>query len=150
MLSRENQYMGEIKDKDTVSIHYTGTLNNGEQFDSSEGRDPLQFEVGKGEVIPGFEKAVVGMKVDESKKFTIPATEAYGEVDAGLIYQVPKSAIPASLAPHKGQRLVSNLSDGRQIPVVVTEVTEETITLDANHPLAGQDLTFEIKIVSVN
>lgn len=142
--------MKEIANNDTVTIHYTGTLSNGEQFDSSEGREPLKFEVGQGHVIPGFEKAVLGMKVDESKKFTIPADEAYGQLDEELVYEIPKSAIPAGINPHKGQRLVSNLSDGRQIPVTVVEVTGETITLDANHPLAGQDLTFEIKIVSVN
>lgn len=141
--------MTEIKNNDTVSLHYTGTLNNGEQFDSSEGRDPLTFEVGAGQVIPGFDKAVVGMKEEESKKFTIPAEDAYGEENAELIYEVPKEAIPAELKPHEGQRLVSNLEDGRQIPVTVKAIKDETITLDANHPLAGQDLTFDIKIVSV-
>ena len=141
--------MTEIKNNDTVSLHYTGTLNNGEQFDSSEGRDPLTFEVGAGQVIPGFDKAVLGMKEEESKKFTIPAEEAYGEENAELIYEVPKSSIPEELKPHEGQRLVSNLNDGRQIPVTVKAIKEDTITLDANHPLAGQDLTFDIKIVEV-
>lgn len=142
--------MKKVNNNDNISLHYKGTLNNGELFDSSEGRDPLKFEVGAGQVIPGFDKAVVGMEVEESKKFTIPADEAYGQVKEELVYEVPKNAIPADLNPTKGQRLVSNLEDGRQIPVTVAKVTEETITLDANHPLAGQDLTFDIKIVSIN
>ena len=142
--------MKEIAENDTIALHYKGTLNNGELFDSSEGRDPLQFEVGTGQVIPGFDKAVIGMKVEENKVFTIPADEAYGQMNEELIYQVPKNAIPESLNPTPGQRLVSNLEDGRQIPVTVTEVTEESITLDASHPLAGKDLTFDITIVSVD
>lgn len=142
--------MKKVDNNDNISLHYKGTLNNGELFDSSEGRDPLSFEVGAGQVIPGFDKAVVGMAVEESKVFTIPADEAYGQVNEELVYEVPKSTIPADLNPTKGQRLVSNLEDGRQIPVTITNVTEETITLDANHPLAGQDLTFDIKIVSIN
>ena len=142
--------MKEIENNDTVLLHYTGTLNNGELFDSSEGRDPLNFEVGAGHVIPGFDKAVLGMKVEETKKFTIPSEEAYGPVREEMIYTVPKDAIPADLNPKEGQRLVSNLEDGRQIPVTITAISEEAITLDANHPLAGQDLTFDIKIVSVN
>lgn len=142
--------MEEVKNNDNISLHYTGTLNNGERFDSSEGREPLSFEVGAGQVIPGFDKAVVGMKVNEQKKFTIPAAEAYGDLNEELVYEIPKDSIPADLNPEKGQRLVSNLSDGRQIPVTVTEVREETIMLDANHPLAGEDLTFDITIVSIN
>lgn len=139
-----------VEENNHVSLHYTGTLNNGETFDSSEGRDPLTFEVGSGQVIPGFDKAVRGMRIDESKKFTIPAEEAYGSVNEDLMYEVPRDAIPAELAPYEGQRLVSNLEDGRQIPVTVTKISEETITLDANHPLAGQDLTFDITIVSID
>lgn len=139
-----------VEENDTVSLHYTGTLTNGDKFDSSEGRDPLSFEVGSGQVIPGFDKAVVGMKIDETKKFTIPSAEAYGEPNEELVYEVPKTSIPADLKPHEGQRLVSNLEDGRQIPVTITKVSDESITLDANHPLAGQDLTFDIKIVSID
>lgn len=139
-----------VDNDDQVSLHYTGTLSTGEKFDSSEGREPLAFKVGEGQVIPGFDKAVKGMKVDESKKFTIPADEAYGDVREDLMYNVPKDSIPAELKPHVGQKLVSNLEDGRQIPVTVTEITDETITLDANHPLAGQDLTFDIKIVAID
>lgn len=141
--------MKVIEQNDQVTLHYTGTLDSGEQFDSSEGKQPLTFEVGGGQVIPGFDKAVLGMKVDESKKFTIPSAEAYGDVNEELVYEIPKTALPDTIKPEAGMRLVSNLEDGRQIPVTVTAVSEENITLDANHPLAGQNLTFDIKIVSV-
>jgi len=141
--------MKVVDKNDNVSIHYKGTLSDGQLFDSSEGKDPLTFEVGSGQVIPGFDKAVVGMKVYESKVFTIPSTEAYGEVKDDLLYEIPVSSIPAELNPHEGQRLVSNLEDGRQIPVTVKSVKEDIITLDANHPLAGKDLTFDIKIVEI-
>lgn len=142
--------MKTISQNDQVTIHYTGTLNDGEQFDSSVGKDPLTFEVGGGQVIPGFETAVVGMKVDETKKFTIPSDQAYGEVNEELVYNIDRNTIPDTIQPEKGMRLVSNLEDGRQIPVTIMDVTEETIVLDANHPLAGKDLTFDIKIVGVN
>jgi peptidylprolyl isomerase len=141
--------MKVVDKNDNVSIHYKGTLSDGQLFDSSEGKDPLTFEVGSGQVISGFDKAVVGMKVDESKVFTIPSTEAYGEVKDDLLYEIPVSSIPAELNPHEGQRLVSNLEDGRQIPVTVKSVKEDIITLDANHPLAGKALTIDIKIVEI-
>lgn len=142
--------MSAIKTTDVISLHYTGTLSTGEQFDSSEGRAPLEFEVGSGQVIPGFDAAVMGMKVGESKKVKIAAAEAYGEVMEDMIYSVPKDAIPADLNPHVGLKLVSTLENGHQIPVTITEVTDESITIDANHELAGQDLTFDITIVSIN
>lgn len=142
--------MKKVKNTDMVSLHYTGTLSDGEKFDSSEGREPLKFQVGAGMVIPGFDKEVVGMEVNESKTFTVASGEAYGDVKQELLYKVPKSSIPKEIEPQVGLRLVSNLEDGRQIPVTVTEVEDETITLDANHPLAGKDLTFEIKIVSID
>lgn len=141
--------MKTIDTNDTVTLHYKGTLADGELFDSSEGRDPLSFKVGEGQVIPGFDAAVRGMKAEESKTFTIPADEAYGQVREDMVQKIPRESIPAELKPHAGQRLVSNGEDGRQIPVTVVEVTDETVTLDANHPLAGKDLTFEIDIVSV-
>jgi FKBP-type peptidyl-prolyl cis-trans isomerase 2 len=142
--------MKTIAQNDQVTLHYTGTLNTGEQFDSSVGKEPLTFEVGGGQVIPGFETAVVGMKVDETKKFTITSDQAYGEMNEELIYKIDRNTIPDTIQPEAGMRLVSNLEDGRQIPVTITDVTPETITLDANHPLAGKDLTFDIKIVGVN
>jgi FKBP-type peptidyl-prolyl cis-trans isomerase 2 len=142
--------MKTISQNDQVTIHYTGTLSDGEQFDSSVGKDPLTFEVGGGQVIPGFETAVVGMKADETKKFTIPSDEAYGQINEELVYKIDRKEIPETIQPEAGMRLVSTLEDGKQIPVTIMEVTPETIVLDANHPLAGKDLTFDIKIVGVN
>ncbi len=134
---------------DTVQVHYTGKLDDGSVFDSSAGRDPLEFTVGAGQVIPGFEQAVEGMAVGQTKTVTIPSAEAYGERVAEAVLQVPREQLPPDLEPEVGQQLVMQSRDGRQIPIVVVEVTEDSITIDANHPLAGRDLTFEIELVSV-
>lgn len=135
---------------DTVQVHYTGKLDDGSVFDSSAGRDPLEFTVGAGQVIPGFEQAVEGMAVGQTKTVTIPSAEAYGERVAEAVLQVPREQLPPDLEPEVGQQLVMQSRDGRQIPIVVVEVTEDSITIDANHPLAGRDLTFEIELVSVS
>ena len=135
---------------DTVQVHYTGKLDDGSVFDSSAGRDPLEFTVGAGPVIPGFEQAVEGMAVGQTKTVTIPSAEAYGERVAEAVLQVPREQLPPDLEPEVGQQLVMQSRDGRQIPIVVVEVTEDSITIDANHPLAGRDLTFEIELVSVH
>ena len=135
---------------DTVQVHYTGKLDDGSVFDSSAGRDPLVFTVGAGQVIPGFEQAVEGMAVGQTKTVTIPSAEAYGERVAEAVLQVPREQLPPDLEPEVGQQLVMQSRDGRQIPIVVVEVTEDSITIDANHPLAGRDLTFEIELVSVH
>lgn len=134
---------------DTVQVHYTGTLNDGTVFDSSKGREPLQFTLGAGEVIPGFEEAVAGMKVGERKTVTIPAAEAYGERSERAMLQVPREQFPAEIDPQPGLQLAMQRADGHQIPVVVAEVTETYVVIDANHPLAGQDLTFEIELVAM-
>lgn len=134
---------------DTVQVHYTGKLDDGSVFDSSAGRDPLEFTVGSGQVIPGFEQAVEGMAVGQTKTVTIPAAEAYGDRVAEAVLQVPREQLPPDLEPEVGQQLVMQSRDGRQIPIVVVEVTEDSITIDANHPLAGRDLTFEIELVAV-
>ena len=134
---------------DTVQVHYTGKLDDGSVFDSSAGRDPLEFTVGAGQVIPGFEQAVEGMAVGQTKTVTIPSAEAYGERVAEAVLQVPREQLPPDLEPEVGQQLVMQSRDGRQIPIVVVEVTEDSITIDANHPLAGRDLTFEIELVAV-
>ena len=138
------------KANDKVKVHYKGTLNTGEVFDSSEGREPLEFTLGSGQVIPGFDNGVMGMQVDESKTINIPAAEAYGEPKAELIHQVAKTQLPPEIKPEVGLRLSSQAPDGSQIPLVVTEVTEDSITVDANHPLAGQDLNFELTLVGIN
>jgi peptidylprolyl isomerase len=135
---------------DTVQVHYTGKFDDGSVFDSSAGREPLEFTVGSGQVIPGFEQAVEGMAVGQTKTVTIPAAEAYGDRVAEAVLQVPREQLPPDLEPEVGQQLVMQSRDGRQIPIVVVEVTEDSITIDANHPLAGRDLTFEIELVSVH
>lgn len=141
--------MAEANEGDTVQIHYTGRLEDGTVFDSSEGRDPLTFKLGDGDVIPGFESAVKGMEKGESKTTEIPADEAYGPRRDDLVLNVGRQEIPEGLDPEVGQHLEMQTQDGQKVPVLVTDVDEEKVELDANHPLAGKDLTFEIELVDV-
>ncbi len=134
---------------DTVRIHYTGRLDDGTVFDTSEGREPLEFTLGSGQVIPGFEKAVEGMEAGEEKTFTIPADEAYGPHQEDLVLKVPREHLPEGLEPQVGQMLQMQTADGQVFQVKVMEVAEDHMVLDANHPLAGQDLTFDIEVVDV-
>ena len=142
--------MEKVKEKDTVSVHYTGTLPDGEVFDSSVDREPLSFTVGAGQMIPGFDSAVVGMEVKEKKSVTIPATEAYGEVRPDMVQIISKDQLPPDLKPEVGQQLASELPSGEQIIVTVSEITEAEVTIDANHPLAVKELTFDIEVVEIN
>jgi FKBP-type peptidyl-prolyl cis-trans isomerase 2 len=142
--------MGQAKLGDTVKVHYTGKLDDGTVFDTSTERDPLQFSIGEGLVIPGFEQAVVGMTPGESKRTTIPADEAYGPYRPELVMVVDKERIPTDVSVEVGQMLQISQSNGQAIPVVVTEVSDSQITLDANHPLAGQELIFDIQLVQIN
>ncbi len=139
--------MSKVKDGDTVKVHYTGTLKNGEVFDSSKDKEPLEFTLGEGQLIPGFEKAVVGMAVGDSATIDIPSDEAYGEEREDLIINVPKDQLPEDITPQVGMQLQVNQGNGQPIPVRIKEVGETELTLDANHPLAGQDLNFEIELV---
>lgn len=141
--------MSQAKQGDKVSVHYTGRLNDGTEFDSSRDRSPLEFTIGEGQVIPGFEEAVVGMDVDESKTISIPAAEAYGDYRQEMVFKIERTELPPSLDPQVGQRLQKGESDGRNMVVTVVEVSEESITLDANHPLAGQVLTFDIELTAI-
>ena len=141
--------MSQAKSGDTVKIHYTGTLDDGSEFDSSAGREPLEFSLGAGQVIAGFDSAVDGMTVGDSKTVTMPAGEAYGERHEQMIQQVPKSALPDDMKPEVGMQLQSQDPDGQIINVVVSEVSDDTVTLDGNHPLAGQALTFAIELVEI-
>lgn len=141
--------MAQAKQNDTVKVHYKGTLENGEVFDSSEGRDPLQFTLGTGQVIPGFDNGITGMEINEEKTIKIPAADAYGEVNEQLVQKVPRTALSDEIQPEVGLKLVSKTPEGQEIPIVVTEVAEEDITIDANHPLAGEDLTFEVKLLEI-
>lgn len=142
--------MTQVKTGDTVHIHYTGTLNDGTTFDSSAGRDPLQFEVGSGQIIPGLDKEIPGMTVGDKKTVNIPAAEAYGEVNPQMQQAIPRAQIPADIPVDVGARLQMQTPEGQVIPVTVAAVDEQTVTLDANHPLAGKDLTFDIELVSIN
>jgi peptidylprolyl isomerase len=134
---------------DTVKVHYTGKLNDGTQFDTSAEGDPLQFTLGDGQIIPGFEEAVTGMSLGETRTNTIPADQAYGPHQEEMVLIVERDAFPADIDPALGQQLEVRQADGRTIDVIITEITESSVTLDANHPLAGQDLTFEIQLVEI-
>ena len=141
--------MTQAKSGDTVRIHYTGTLDDGTQFDSSAGRDPLEFALGGGQVIPGFDNAVDGMTVGDNKTVTIPPDEAYGQRHEQLVQQVSRDALPDEIEPAVGMQLQSQSPEGQVMMLVVTEVEEDSITVDANHPLAGQALTFDIELVEI-
>lgn len=141
--------MTEVKSGDTVNIHYTGSLQDGTQFDSSAGREPLQFTVGSGQVIPGFDTAVTGMTVGEKKTVTIPADQAYGQPDPRAIQVIPRDNIPADIPLEVGLQLQASGPAGQVMVVTVKEIGEEEVTLDANHRLAGEDLTFDLELVSI-
>lgn len=141
--------MTQVKNGDTVHIHYTGTLKDGTTFDSSEGRDPLAFEVGSGQVIPGLDVAIPGMSVGDKKTVAVPCDQAYGPVNPNMRQAVPRADIPAEIPTEVGTRLQMQTQTGQTVPVVVVEADENAITLDANHPLAGQDLTFDIELVDI-
>ena len=135
---------------DTVRVHYTGRLQDDTVFDTSEERGPLEFTIGGGDLIPGFESAVVGMSTGEEKTVTIPAEEAYGERRDDLLIDVERERMSGDFEPEKGQRLQLQQRDGQPFAATVTEVTDDTVKLDANHPLAGQDLVFDIKLVEIS
>ena len=133
-----------------VSIHYTGRFTSGEVFDSSADRDPLEFQLGSGQVIPGFDRAVTGMAVGDKQTVQIEPAEGYGERDERLVQEVPKEALQGSTEPAVGMQLQSQTPDGQVMTLVITEVAEETFTVDANHPLAGQVLEFDIELVAID
>ncbi len=141
--------MSQAKSGDTVKIHYTGTLDDGTQFDSSAGRDPLEFQLGGGQVIPGFDQAVEGMTVGDNKTVRIEPDEAYGQRHEQLVQEVPRTALPDDLTPEVGMALQASDPDGQISHFVVTAVSDDTLTLDANHPLAGQTLNFSLELVSI-
>ena len=140
--------MAQAKAGDTVRVHYTGTLDNGDQFDSSRGGDPLTFTLGEGTVIPGFDRAVTGMAVGDERSVTIPAEEAYGPHRDELTLRVPRGELPSHLDLHEGAQL--RMEQGDQVMVVtVRALDEESVTLDGNHPLAGEALTFALQLVEI-
>jgi peptidylprolyl isomerase len=141
--------MAQAKNGDTVKVHYTGKLADGTVFDSSAQGDALQFTLGEGQLIPGFEQAVLGMSVGEEKTFTIPADEAYGAHNTDLVFAVDRSSLPSHITPAVGQRFQIRQQDGSVTAVMVSAVSDANVTFDANHPLAGKDLTFDIQIIEI-
>lgn len=141
--------MSEVKTGDTVRIHYTGRLDDGSVFDSSREREPLEFTVGSGQIIPGLDNALPGMSVGEEKTVQVPCSEAYGEHDPNGRQEVPREQIPAEIPLDPGTALQMQMPDGRAVPVTVAEVSEQKVVLDANHPLAGKDLTFDVEMVEI-
>lgn len=140
--------MANARTGDTVRVHYTGKLEDEQVFDSSSGREPLEFTLGEGRVIPGFERAVEGMEVGEARTVTIPSVEAYGPRRDEMVATIERTQFPPDIEPQVGQQLQMN-QNGQTIPVRVAEVSEQSVTLDANHPLAGRDLTFELELVEI-
>ena len=141
--------MTQAKSGDTIKIHYTGKLADGTVFDTSANRDPLQFTIGEGQVIPGFEQAVIGMNPDETKTAEIPADKAYGPRREEMVLVVDRSQLPPDFKPEVDQRLQVRQADNQNFIVTVTGVSESSVTLDANHPLAGKDLIFDIRLVEI-
>ena len=142
--------MANAKNGDKVKVHYTGKLTNGEQFDSSVGREPLAFTVGAGQMIKGFDNAIPGMEVGEKKTITIAPAEAYGEINEEAIIEFPRKNIPDSLEIHEGMQLQLQSEEGHPIPVVVKEIKDDVVVLDANHRLAGKELIFDIELVEIS
>ena len=142
--------MDHVKEGDNISLHYTGTLDDGTVFDSSEGRDPLSFTVGSGEVIQGFDDGVRGMEVGETRDINIPPDQAYGEYYEELVRVVPRQAFPEGMSPEIGMTLELELPSGQSLPVRIIDIENDEITLDANHLLAGETLNFKIHLVNIN
>lgn len=141
--------MQQVKKGDTIKLHYTGTLNDGTVFDSSQGRDPLEFEVGSGMVIPGFDNGVLEMQIGDKKTIQIPFAEGYGETQQELIMDFPRNQFPEDLVPEVGMQLQMSNQEGNHFPVTIVGVADDTVRLDANHPLAGKDLTFDVELVEI-
>lgn len=141
--------MTAVKSGDTVRVHYTGTLEDGAQFDSSVGREPLQFTVGQGQVIGGFEQAAMGLQPGESRTVTVPAEDAYGAHRPDLVQEIERVSLPQDIDFQEGLQLQAQGPNSQPLLLTVTSVSDQSVTLDANHPLAGKDLTFDIELVEI-
>lgn len=141
--------MTQVKNGDKIRIHYHGKLNDGSTFDSSEGREPLEFQVGSGQVIKGFDEGVLAMSVGEKKRIVIPAKDAYGEPSMENVFEHPRSNFPADITPEVGMQLYMSDQDGNNFPVMISALTDTAVVLDANHPLAGKELTFDLELVEI-
>lgn len=142
--------MAQAKEGDEVQVHYTGKLEDGTVFDTSQDGEPLSFTIGENRVIPGFESAVVGMEPGDSKTTEIEPDQAYGEHRDDMVMELDRDQIPEDVEPDVGQQLQLRLENGQTVPVLITALGEETVTIDANHPLAGRTLIFEIELVDVS
>ncbi len=141
--------MQQVKSGDRIKVHYHGRLTNGETFDKSEGREPLEFEVGSGMVIKGFDDGVTGMAVGDKKTINIPAAEAYGEKNEEMVIHMPKDRFPKDMEIEVGMPLVMSDNNGHQHQVVIIDIKEDEVVLDANHPLAGEELIFDLELVEI-
>jgi len=141
--------MSQAKPGDTVRMHYTGSLADGTEFDSSAGRDPLEFQLGSGQIIPGLDAGVTGMEVGATKTVVIEPSDAYGDRDPARVQAVPREQIPDHIPVEPGTQLQMQTPDGQTMPVMVAEADQSQVTLDANHPLAGQQLTFDVELVEI-
>ncbi|MEP6261862.1 MAG: peptidylprolyl isomerase [Gillisia sp.] len=141
--------MSQVKQNDTVKVHYTGKLADGQVFDTSEGKEPIEFTLGEGQLIPGFENGLIDMKLNEKKTINIPVDQAYGQPREDLVQEIDKSQLPPEIAPEVGMGLVSKTPDGREMNLLVAEVKENSIVVDGNHPLAGKDLIFDLEVVEI-
>ena len=141
--------MIQVTVNSTVKVHYTGKLADGEVFDTSDGKEPIEFTLGQGQLIPGFEKGLIDMKLNEKKTINMTKDDAYGEVNETLIQEVKRTDLPQDMEPKVGMGLVSKSPEGQEINLMVVEVKEETIVIDGNHPLAGRDLIFDLEVVEI-
>ena len=149
ILLKKSIIMNQAKKGDKVKVHYHGKLTNGETFDSSSGREPLEFEVGSGSVIKGFDEGVAGMQVGEKKTINIPVDEAYGPRSDDMLIEFPKDRLPEDMKLEQGMEVMMSNGTGQNIPVVITEIKDDCVILDANHPLAGEDLIFDIELIEI-
>ena len=141
--------MSQVKEYNTIKVNYTGKLSNGQIFDTSEGKEPIEFILGQGRLIPGFEKGLIDMKLNEKKTIEIAKDQAYGDVNDNLIQEINKAELPQDMEPKVGMGLVSKSPDGKEINLMVVEVKDESIVIDGNHPLAGHDLIFDVEVVEI-
>lgn len=142
--------MAQAKQGDAVRVHYTGKLEDGTVFDTSQDREPLEFTIGEDRVIPGFESAVLGMEPGESKTEELTPDDAYGQRREDMVMELDREQIPEELDPEVGQQLHLRMEDGQRVPVVITELGDDSVTIDANHPLAGKKLIFNIELISID
>ena len=142
--------MQQVKKGDTVKVHYHGKLTNGETFDSSEGKEPLEFKVGEGSVIKGFDEGVMGMQIGDKKTIQVPVEDAYGPKNEEMLIEFPKDRFPSDMNPEVGMPLTMSNGSGQNFRVTIIEVKDDSVILDANHPLAGEELIFDIELVSIS